>query len=141
MIFQNPSVFRDIYISLSFFKKNSIKEHNKLDQAIYDHFNATFWNTVESYGSNFTSDLKKFQSFNQKLANYCRGSFRNLTNTEGHTVCTRMKWGDKEYVPYFKQKYQVMSNTDLNSGLQYLRHSLELYFNTTSKEIQRYLES
>ena len=121
--------------------QDAIKKHNKLDQAIYDHFNSTFWKTVESYGLNFTADLKKFQSFNQKLANYCRGSFGNLTNTEGHTVCTRMKWGDKEYVPYLKQKYQVMSNMELNSGLQYLRNSLELYFNTTTKEIQRYLES
>ena len=63
-------------------------------------------------------------------------------STEGDTVCTRMKWGDREYVPYLKGKYQVMSNTALNNaGLQYLKNSLEFYFNTTSKEIQRYLES
>jgi hypothetical protein len=52
-----------------------------------------------------------------------------------------MKWGDNEYVPYLKGKYQVMSNTELNSGLQYLKNSLELYFKTTAKEIQRYLDS
>ncbi len=121
--------------------KDAIKEHNKLDQAIYEHFNNTFWKTVESYGSTFTSDLRELRRFNQKLTNYCKGSLRNTTSTEGDIVCTRMKWDDREYVPYLKEKYQAMSNTELNSGLQYLKNSLEFYFNTTSKEIQRYLES
>ena len=53
-----------------------------------------------------------------------------------------MKWDDKEYVTYLKAKYQGITNVQLNSsGLLYLKNSLEFYFNTTSKEIQRYLDS
>ena len=140
-MFLNFRISHFLHISFSFSKKDAIKEHNELDQAIYDHFNNTFWKTVESYGSNFTSDLEKLRGFNRKLADYCKGSFGNITSTEGDTVCKRMKWGDNEYVPYLKGKYQVMSNTELNSGLQYLKNSLELYFKTTAKEIQRYLDS
>lgn len=116
-------------------------EHNLLDQKIYDYFNKTFWQTVKYFGSNFHSDLKELESLDQKLANYCKTQFGITTNRERDTSCTKMKWGDKEYVIHLKQKYQARSNFELNPGLQYLKNSLEIYFNTTVKEIKRYLES
>ena len=122
--------------------QDEIQEQNKLDQAIYKYFNNTFWETIRSYGSNFSSDLRELRSLSEDLENYCKRLFRDTNGAEDDIVCRRMKWDDKEYVTYLKAKYQGITNVQLNSsGLLYLKNSLEFYFNTTSKEIQRYLDS
>lgn len=122
----------EIYVY--FLIKDEVKEHKTLDQAIYKHFNKTLWKTIKSYGSTFSSDLRELRRLNGKLERYCKWPFRD-------TVCTTMKRGDKDYVTYLKAKYQDVTNIQLNSDLLHLKSSLEFYFNTTSKEIQRYLDS
>ena len=121
-------------IHVHFLIKDEVKEYKTLDQAIYKHFNNTFWKTIKSYESAFSSDLKELRRLNGKLESYCKWPIQD-------SVCTTMKRGDKDYVTYLKAKYQNFTNTQLNSGLLHLKSSLEFYFNTTSKEIQRYLDS
>ncbi|XP_006825806.2 galactosylceramide sulfotransferase-like [Saccoglossus kowalevskii] len=51
--------------------KNTIAKYNKADILLYQHFNRTFWEKVESYDGHFDEDLKRFRSRLDNVSKEC----------------------------------------------------------------------
>ena len=122
-----------------------IKARNKIDQAIYEHFNQTLWEKVRSYGPEFVSDLEELQRLRTKMNGDCSIKaitslgVRNLELREKtehiETLCKKLKWSEHEYISYLKQRPSWSGDDELMKELKYLEQSLYTFINTTSKEI------
>ncbi|XP_065679084.1 galactose-3-O-sulfotransferase 3 isoform X1 [Hydra vulgaris] len=78
--------------------KEKVLSWNKLDAAIYRHFNETFWLRIKSSSSDFYAEVNKLKEWNIDLVNHCNGL---VTTTSLLLV----------------QKYNQMSNSILCSDV------------------------
>ena len=104
--------------------KQNIRDWNKADVMLYDHFNKTLWRKIQDYGPSFWTDLKEFRRFNSKMQSSCVGrtqfsekafkssghilSFRLNPNVSAYDryVCMKIVRNEIDYINYFRKKYK-----------------------------------
>lgn len=62
--------------------RQRIKEWNKIDYEIFNHFNRTFWEKINSKGSYFKSDLDQLLSTKNKLHQTCLSHDRHFDKSQ-----------------------------------------------------------
>ncbi|XP_065660407.1 galactose-3-O-sulfotransferase 3 isoform X5 [Hydra vulgaris] len=84
---------------------------NKLDAAIYKHFNETFWKKIKTSPLSFDEDVKKLKQWNTDLQGFCNfykvteTSKRLLANYErksGENLCKDISMEDVQFTNWFK---------------------------------------
>ncbi|XP_047143807.1 galactose-3-O-sulfotransferase 2 isoform X2 [Hydra vulgaris] len=84
---------------------------NKLDAAIYKHFNETFWMKIKTSPPGFDEDVKKLKEWNTDLQSFCNfykvteTSKRLLANYErksGENLCKDISMEDVQFTNWFK---------------------------------------
>ena len=89
-----------------------IQKWNAGDVMLYDHFNRTFWQRVQDYGTTFGRDLAHFRVLKQKLMDQCfnssevtkrqngRGNFTEFelkSNSTNSAYCINFQRSDAQY--------------------------------------------
>ncbi|XP_065659228.1 galactose-3-O-sulfotransferase 3-like isoform X2 [Hydra vulgaris] len=88
---------------------------NKIDAAIYKHFNMTFWKKIEDSPSEFFSDVNTLKQWNRDLVNHCsrfettEASLfitKNYYEKARSSLCTDIKREDSSFTVWFKWVFQ-----------------------------------
>ncbi|XP_065659919.1 galactose-3-O-sulfotransferase 3 isoform X2 [Hydra vulgaris] len=66
--------------------KQRVLNWNKLDVAIYDYFNKTFWEKIKNSDNSFKSDVEKLKKFNYLSQQECATLLNNATVTQTATL-------------------------------------------------------
>ena len=91
--------------------RKQILNWNKLDAAIYNHFNETLWVKIKNSPPEFHEDVKKLKEWNQHLLNYCTlykvtQVSHSLTNKykekTGGNLCADLLKEDIPFTSWFK---------------------------------------
>ena len=102
--------------------KQRIKQWNRADVILYQHFNKTFWEKIKNYGDSFWDDVKEFKKENKIFEKIC--SPEKIT-TKGFGInvdvnsfvmnpkvdryhrylCEKVLMNEVEYLSYFKKKF------------------------------------
>lgn len=109
--------------SADYRKKNNdsladkIREWNKADLMLYNHFNETFWRKVLEYGPSFSQDLAKLKNMLSDTFDTCLNKTRVLKidqraetfskNKNAPEICDRLNMGDPQYTNIFKHRMEV----------------------------------
>ncbi|XP_012563099.2 galactose-3-O-sulfotransferase 2 isoform X3 [Hydra vulgaris] len=88
---------------------------NKIDTAIYKHFNMTFWKKIENSPSEFFSDVNTLKQWNIDLVNHCsrfettKASLlitRNYYEKARGSLCNDIKSEDTSFTFWFKWAFR-----------------------------------
>lgn len=104
--------------------KKNIRNWNKADVMLYDHFNKTLWKKIAAYGPSFRKDLDEFRQINSKMQSSCvekrqfsekafklNGdilSFRLNSDVQPYDryLCMKILRNEIDYIEYFRKKYK-----------------------------------
>lgn len=107
--------------------KDKIREWNRADVLLYEHFNKTFWEKIKQHGPGFYRDLADLRRKNQEMYKDCvspeevtevafrlTGKIRAFKLNEGVTavnryLCQKMLTNEIEYINYFRRKFHPYS--------------------------------
>eukprot|EP00111_Clytia_hemisphaerica_P007003 TCONS_00020303-protein len=107
-----------------------IRKWNSADWELYKHFNKTFWNKIQKYGSaKFAKDLREFRERNNELVKNCQ--IKSEDTLPPFSTVKQYKLGGN-----VRQEYQSLCEKILLSEVEYLqrfRDQYELEFKKSSK--------
>ncbi len=105
--------------------RSKILKWNAGDVLLYNHFNRSFWQKVDDYGPDFTTDLEKFKRMQVELFNRCvnQDQFNKqdrrvtkyiLNSNHSGAYCSDMVRSDVPYTQLIRKKMKSLSGTTNN---------------------------
>ena len=107
--------------------KDKIRDWNRADVLLYEHFNKTFWEKIKQHGPDFHKDLAELKRKNREMYNDCvspeevteiafrlTGKIQGFKLNEGVSafnkyLCQKMLTNEIDYINYFRKKLHPYS--------------------------------
>lgn len=88
--------------------REKVKNWNKIDYAIFEHYNKTFWERVHEGGQRFQGEVKKINKASTWLRKKCSEAtgFKELKESKYRILCENMLRSEIDYTKLLKLKQQ-----------------------------------
>ncbi|XP_066914966.1 galactosylceramide sulfotransferase-like [Clytia hemisphaerica] len=110
---------------------SKIREWNKADVVLYEHFNATFWRKVKDYGPTFKEDLKELRHYIHEWSKRC--DRQEVVKGKDASAVRFYKVGHKA-----KPEHREMCQRFFRKELEYIQEFRMSYFKEFHDKMQIY---